>query len=80
MASTLFGNNNPIPTRNTPMQQLGDLAEMIRSSGNPDKVAQLLMRKNPQFANFVQANRGKTPQQIARENGIDWGIIQQLMR
>ena len=80
MASTLFGNNNPTPMRNSPIQQLGDLAAMIRSSGNPDKVAQLLMRKNPQFANFVQANRGKTPQQIARENGIDRGIIQQLMR
>lgn len=79
MASTLFS-GSPSPMRNTPMQQLGELAAMIRTSGNPDKVAQLLMRKNPQFASFVQANRGKTPQQIARENGIDWGIIQQLMR
>lgn len=79
MASTLFG-GSPSPMRNSPMQQLGELAAMIRTSGNPDKVAQLLMRKNQQFASFVQANRGKTPQQIARENGIDWGIIQQLMR
>lgn len=79
MASTLFG-GSPSPMRNSPMQQLVELAAMIRTSGNPDKVAQLLMRKNPQFASFVQANRGKTPQQIARENGIDWGIIQQLMR
>lgn len=79
MASTLFG-GSPSPMRNTLMQQLGELAAMIRTSGNPDKVAQLLMRKNPQFASFVQANRGKTPQQIARENGIDWGIIQHLMR
>lgn len=79
MASTLFG-SSPSPMRNSPMQQLGELAAMIRTSGNPDKVVQLLMRKNPQFASFVQANRGKTPQQIARENGIDWGIIQQLMR
>ena len=79
MASTLFG-GSPSPMRNSPMQQLGELAAMIRTSGNPDKVAQLLMRKNPQFASFVQANRGKTPQKIARENGIDWGIIQQLMR
>lgn len=79
MVSMLFG-SNPIPMRNSPMQQLGELAAMIRTSGNPDKVVQLLMRKNPQFASFVQANRGKPPQQIARENGIDWGIIQQMMR
>ena len=43
--------------------------------GNPQAMAQQMMRTNPRFAQFVQRNQGKTPEQIARENGIDWDVI-----
>lgn len=53
---------------------------MIKNSGKPDMIVSLLAQKNPQFAQFVQANRGKSPQQIAQENGVDWSLIDQVIR
>lgn len=54
-----------------------------------------LMQSNSQFANFVNANRGKTPQQIlaehmaanpgmslqqmAAQRGIDYGMISRIL-
>ena len=37
------------------------------------------MRTNPQFAEFVRKNQGKTPEQIATEYGIDYGIVRKFM-
>lgn len=42
---------------------------------NPDEYFNELMRNNPQFRQFVEANRGKTPEQIAGENGIDINLL-----
>lgn len=39
-----------------------------------------LMRTNPQFAQFVNDNKGKTPEQIAKENGISLDALQKFMR
>lgn len=41
----------------------------------PDQAMGRLMESNPQFARFVQDNRGKTPAQIAREHGIDPSLL-----
>lgn len=38
---------------------------------------QSMMKSNPQFAQFVEQNRGKSPEQIAKENGIDLGAVMQ---
>lgn len=38
-----------------------------------------MMRSNQQFAAFVRDNAGKSPQQIARENGIDWDSVSRFM-
>lgn len=48
-------------------------------NGNPQAMYQSLMQGNPQFAEFVRSNQGKTPEQIARENGIDYGIVKRFM-
>lgn len=45
----------------------------------PGAVYEMMMKSNPQFASFVNANRGKTPEQIARENGIDPASLKQLL-
>ena len=50
------------------------------AQGNPEALFSQLMRDNPQFRRFVDDNRGKTPEQIARENGIDFAEVQRLMR
>lgn len=56
------------------MAQLGKIMQLLRS-GNPEQIAQQMMQNNPQFKAFVQANQGKTPEQVAREHGVDLGQI-----
>lgn len=56
------------------MASLRNIVRMLRS-GNPEQIAQQLMQQNPQFRAFVQANQGKSPDQVARENGVDLGQI-----
>lgn len=50
------------------------------SGKNPDDMYNQLMKNNPQFRHFVEANANKTPQQIASENGIDFNTIEQFMK
>ena len=50
------------------------------AQGNPQALFDQMMRDNPQFRQFVDDNRGKTPEQIARDNGIDFAVVQRLMR
>lgn len=56
---------------------IGDLRSMI--GGDPEAFARQLMRGNPAFADFVRRNQGKTPEQIAQENGIDYSAVRRLM-
>ncbi len=49
------------------------------AKGDPRGVFNQLMRTNPRFAQFVRANQGKTPEQIASENGIDYSAVRSLM-
>lgn len=62
---------------NSPMNKMGQVANVLKMlrSGNPDQIAQQMMRSNPQFRQFVEANKGKTPEQVAKENGIDLNQI-----
>ena len=48
-------------------------------NGDPQAAYQSLMRSNPQFMQFVQMNQGKTPEQIASENGIDYSMVRKFM-
>lgn len=68
----------PNPNGQNPLASLGNIARMLRSN-NPEQIARNLMQQNPQFRAFVQANQGKSPEQVAREHGMDLGqIIGQL--
>ena len=66
---------------NSPMNKMGQIANLMKMlrSGNPDQIAQQMMQNNPQFRQFVEANRGKTPEQVAREHGIDLNQIKSMM-
>ena len=60
------------------LARLGNIAKMMRK-GNPEKIAKALMQQNPQFRAFMQASQGKSPEQVAREHGVDLGqIMKQL--
>jgi hypothetical protein len=61
------------------MGQLKQMMGMLRGQ-DPQQVARNLMQRNPQFAEFVQQNQGKTVEQIAGEYGIDLDLVRSIMR
>ena len=55
---------------NNGMASLGNIFRMLKS-GNPEQIAMSLMQRNPQFKAFMDANRGKSPEQVAKQYGVD---------
>lgn len=66
---------------NSPMNKMGQVANILKMlrSGNPEQIAQQMMQNNPQFRKFVEANKGKTPEQVAREYGVDLNQLKSMM-
>lgn len=66
---------------NSPMNKMGQVANVLKMlrSGNPEQIAQQMMQNNPQFRQFVEANKGKTPEQVAREYGVDLNQLKNMM-
>lgn len=64
-----------------PANKMGQVASLIKmlQSGNPEQMFQQMMQNNPQFRQFVEQNKGKTPEQVARENGIDLSQFKNMM-
>jgi len=52
------------------LSQVQSINNMLNGK-NPDELFKQLMQNNPQFRQFYEANKDKTPEQIAKENGID---------
>lgn len=61
------------------MQQVNNIKK-IMSGKDPNAIMAMLTRQNPQFAQFVQANQGKSPEQIANENGLDWNMVKGFLK
>lgn len=75
---------NPIlqnlrPQTNNALSQLANLKQLI-TGNSPQAVYSMLMQSNPQFRQFINANQGKPPEQIAQENGIDLNQVMSLFR
>ena len=71
---------NPI-LRNLPNNNILSQLSNIRQLINGDPTAAFgRMMQNPQFRQFVEANKGKTPEQIASEYGIDFNQVRNLMK
>ena len=47
---------------------------------NPEQPMGKMMGANPQFAAFVNRNKGEGPEQIARGNGIDFNMVQKMFK
>lgn len=60
------------------MQQVRQIKQML-SGHNPNSIAQMFAQKNPQFAQFQREIAGKTPQQVAKEYGLDWNMVKQMI-
>lgn len=67
---------NPLASmmNNVPQNPIANLLQILKTS-NPNQIAEKLMQSNPQFKRFVEANKGKTPEQVASEHGIDLSQI-----
>lgn len=69
----------PINGINQMMQTVNNLRQMMTGK-NPDAIFQMMSRQNPQFAQFVKDNQGKSPEQIARDYGLDWNMVQGFLK
>lgn len=67
MASSLFPRNNLLDS----IRQISS----FMNGKNPQFVYNAMINSNPKFAEFVNNNKGKTLEQIAKENGIDYNSI-----
>lgn len=66
---------------NNPMVKMGQVANVMKMlrSGNPEQIAQQMMQSNPHFRQFIEQNKGKTPDQVAREHGLDLSQFKSMM-
>ena len=65
--------------KQNPMSNVMGLVNALKN-GNPQYMYDQMMKNNPQFKSFVDANKGKTAQEIADNYGIDMNVINQLLR
>ena len=70
MPSSIFGGNGNTSSLDPRPSALSDIMQQMRTM-TPEGLAQRMMSENPQFRQFVEQNQGKSPEQIAREHGVD---------
>lgn len=46
--------------------------QQLRALGDPNQAYAQLYQSNPQFRQFADSMRGKTPEQAFRENGLNY--------
>ena len=51
----------------------------MQKSNDPNAMLQQLMNRNPQFAQFMKENAGKTPEQIAQRYGVDMRMVNSIL-
>ena len=71
MASSLFPKN-----QQNPLQMLNDIKAL--ANGNPQAMFNQMLNTNPQFAKFVNENKGLSPEQIAKNYGVDLSQVEGL--
>ena len=77
---------NPLMASIGPMNNMRQMMQMVNgikqmmNGQNPDTVMKLFSQKNPQFAQFLRDNQGKSPEQIARDYGLDWSMVQNFLK
>lgn len=68
MASSLFPKN-----QQNPLQMLNSIKAL--ANGNPQAMFNQMLNTNPQFAKFVNENKGLSPEQIAKNYGVDLSLV-----
>lgn len=78
MAGSLFGSDAK-PQASDPFQAAMAAAREPKRP-DPGRLMEKMMEANPQFAAFVNRNEGESPDQIARENGIDFDMARKTFK
>lgn len=73
---SMMGGGGPMQSM---MGQINSLKQMLQGQ-DPNAVMQTFAQKNPQFAQFLRENQGKSPEQIAKAYGLDWNMVQNLLK
>ena len=72
----------PRPQQNNLLAQMQSIRQLM--GGNPQQMMLQAMQSNPQmyqqFQQFMRDNQGKTPEQVAQENGIDFNEMVRLFQ
>ena len=77
---------NPLMAYMGPMNNMRQMMQMVNgikqmmNEQNPDTVMKMFAQKNPQFAQFLRDNQGKSPKQIAQDYGLDWNMVQGFLK
>lgn len=77
---------NPLAQMMGPMNGMAQMARTVSdlrrmmSGRDPNAVMRMMAQRNPQFAQFLRDNQGKSPQQIAQSYGLDWDMVRQFLR
>ena len=72
MTSSIFGPQGG----NTILQAV----QQLKALGDPNQAYSQLYQANPQFREFADSMRGKTPQQAFQENGLDFDQMRGLFQ
>lgn len=60
--------------------QINGVMNLLTGAKDPNQLFDQMVKTNPQFADFVKQNQGKTPEQIAQEYGIDFSLLKGLIK
>lgn len=73
---------NPILERmKRPTSNRNDIMSVLQmAKENPDALFENMMKTNPQFKNFVEGCKGKSPEQIIQHFGLDPNLIKKIMK
>lgn len=75
MGNILFQNQNSNkPMGNSALSQINQ----IRQQGPSNVIFNQMYNTNPQFKQFADSMRGKTPEQAFREKGLDFNQFRQF--
>ena len=50
------------------------------AKGDPQSTYEKMMRENPQFKDFVEKNKGRNPDDIAKDYNIDSALMKLFIR
>ena len=73
---------NPILQQLTQSNSILNTINQLKkaSGGDPNAAYNILLKSNSRFRSFVESNKGKSPEQIAQENGIDMSMVKSFLQ